>query len=146
MDIKHVLHDKKKHLDLLLLGDEQESMIDRYIDLSKMIAGSVDGSYMAICAYLEVAPGIIEIKNLAVAPEYQRKGYGRALLQYVEATHPGHTIILGTGEAPSTLNFYKACGYSFSHRLPDFFTKNYDHPIIEEGVTLKDMIYLKKET
>lgn len=31
MDIKEVKESKKQYLDLLLLADEQENMIDRYI-------------------------------------------------------------------------------------------------------------------
>ena len=30
------------------------------------------------------------------------------------------------------------------HRIPDFFTDNYDHPIYEAGKQLKDMVYLKR--
>lgn len=30
-------------------------------------------------------------------------------------------------------------------RVPDFFTNNYSNPIIEDGVLLRDMIYLKKK-
>lgn len=29
-------------------------------------------------------------------------------------------------------------------RIPDFFTRNYDHPIVEEGVLLRDMILLEQ--
>jgi hypothetical protein len=28
--------------------------------------------------------------------------------------------------------------------LKDFFTDNYDHPMIEDGVLLADMVYLKR--
>lgn len=36
--------------------------------------------------------------------------------------------------------------YSFrpAGRIPDFFTRNYDHPIVEEGVLLRDMILLEQ--
>ncbi|HOI71821.1 MAG TPA: hypothetical protein PL055_00965 [Methanobacterium sp.] len=42
------------------------------------------------------------------------------------------------------MNFYKQCGFTESHRIPNFFTKNYDHPIYEDGKQLVDMIYLKR--
>ena len=29
-------------------------------------------------------------------------------------------------------------------RIHDFFTRNYDHPIVEEGVLLRDMILLEQ--
>lgn len=34
--MKQVTDDKKCHLDLLLLADEQESMVDRYLDRGDM--------------------------------------------------------------------------------------------------------------
>lgn len=67
------------------------------------------------------------------------------MLRFVEALYPGKTIILGTGETPSTLRFYKSCGYRVSHIVPDFFSDNYPYPIIEEGVRLRDMVYLAKQ-
>lgn len=43
----------------------------------------------------------------------------------------------------TTIAFYKNCGFVYSHRIPNFFTDNYEHPIFEAGKQLKDMIYLK---
>ena len=47
----------------------------------------------------------------------------------------------GTGEcaAPKLLQF------AYSHRLKDFFTENYPEPIVEGGVTLRDMLYFRRE-
>lgn len=39
---------------------------------------------------------------------------------------------------------YEKCGFRRHHVIKDFFTKNYDHPIIECGVQLVDMIVLRK--
>jgi len=36
MTIEEVTADKKDYLDLLLLADEQEDMIDRYLDAGRM--------------------------------------------------------------------------------------------------------------
>ena len=36
MEIKKVISDKKEFLELLLLADEQESMIDRYLERGDM--------------------------------------------------------------------------------------------------------------
>ena len=54
-------------------------------------------------------------------------------------------LILGTGETPQTLGFYESCGYAVFRRERDFFTKNYSRPIIDNGVLLRDMIYLRKK-
>lgn len=54
-------------------------------------------------------------------------------------------MIVGTGDVPSSVEFYKSCGFEYSHRIENFFTDNYDHQMFEDGVLLKDMVYLKRE-
>lgn len=136
---------KKQYLPLLLIGDESESMIDRYLDSGSLYVGLLNGKPIAVCVIVNLDSDTVEIKNLAVETEYRRYGYGRRMLEYVESQHSDKKIILGTGETPSTLRFYKSCGYFYSHRVPNFFTDNYPTPIIEEGITLCDMIYLEKK-
>lgn len=55
-----------------------------------------------------------------------------------------HTLQVGTGDSPSTIPFYEKCGFTQSHVIKNFFTDNYDHIIIDGGVQLVDMVYLKK--
>ena len=131
ISIQPVLHNKKQYLDLLLLADEQESMIDRYLERGEMFVLSEDGSIRASCVVTREAEDIFEIKNIAVYPQFQRRGYGKKL------------ILVGTGDSPLAIPFYENCGFTYSHRIPDFFTDNYDHPIYEAGKQLKDMVYLK---
>ena len=54
-------------------------------------------------------------------------------------------LAAGTGESPLTVPFYEKCGFAYSHRLKDFFTENYPEPIVEGGVTLRDMLYFRRE-
>ena len=54
-------------------------------------------------------------------------------------------MLVGTGESPLTLTFYGQCGFTYSHRIKNFFTDHYDHPMFEDGKQLVDMIYLKKQ-
>lgn len=143
--ITEAYKDKKLYLSLLLIGDESETMIDRYLDNGTLYVGLFNGKPIAICVTIDIDSDTVEIKNLAVKAEYRRHGYGRRMLEYAESRHSNKKIILGTGETPSTLKFYKSCGYSYSHRIPNFFTDNYPNPIIEEGVILCDMIYLEKQ-
>ena len=130
---------------LLLMGDESEEMISRYIKRGRIFTGKQLDEIVAVCVVTEEPDNWIEVKNLAVAPHMRRQGVGRSMLAYAERLYPGRRFRLGTGETPSTLWFYEGCGYHISYRIPDFFTKNYSHPIIEEGVRLKDMLYLVKE-
>ena len=146
MEIKEIKQNKKQYLPLLLLADEQESMIDRYLDRGSMYALFEDG-VRAVCVVTDEGGGILELKNLAVCPEYQRKGYGAAMIRFLEERYRGQYGILqvGTGDSPLTVPFYEACGFRRSHTVKNFFTEHYDHPIYEAGVLLKDMVYLRKK-
>lgn len=145
MRIIEITENKKAHLALLLLADEQEDMIDRYLERGTMYVLEDDGM-KAECVVTDEGDGILEIKNLATDPAHQRKGYGSALIDFLVRQYAGRYSILqvGTGDSPFTIPFYEKCGFIRSHRVPNFFTDHYDHPIIEDGVQLVDMIYLRR--
>lgn len=54
-------------------------------------------------------------------------------------------MTVGTGDSVLTIPFYQKCGFTESHRVKNFFTDNYDHPIFEGGKQLVDMVYLVKK-
>lgn len=145
LEIRLFEGDPKRFIHLLLIGDESEEMIERYLFRCRVAVGYADGEAVAVCAFTREGERLIEIKNLAVAEGYRRRGFGRGMLDFVERLNAGCRFQLGTGETPSTLRFYFGCGYRLSHRVKDFFTDNYPYPIVEEGVTLRDMLYLVKE-
>lgn len=104
---------KEIYMPLLLIGDESEKMINRYLDRCTLYVGILNRTVIAVCAVTEESHDIIEVKNLAVAPDFRRKGYGRKMLEYVEQAYVKKTIYIGTGETPSNLAFYKACGFKY---------------------------------
>ncbi len=162
MKIQKVTSNKKDYLDLLLLADEQEDMIDRYLERGEMFilteepckadsAGQKTGTFdkssraLAECVVTKEGAGIYEIKNLATRPEHQKKGYARQLIQFLLTYYPDcNTMYVGTGDSPLTVPFYKRCGFTESHRLKNFITEHYDHPIYEGGQLLTDMVYLSQ--
>ena len=145
MNIREIHENKKQFLPLLLLADEQENMIDRYLERGTMYVLE-DGGVKAECVITDEGGGILELKNLAVEPEAQRKGYGKALIDFLVRKYAGHYALLqvGTGDSPLTVPFYQRCGFTEHHRVKNFFLDNYDHPIVECGVTLCDMVYLSR--
>ena len=145
MYIKKITENKKAFLNLLLLGDEQESMIDQYLDIGDMYV-VYDEQPVAQCVVVYISNGIYELKNISVASEYQGKGVGSILLDFISNLYKssGRKIIVGTGETPNTISFYQKNGFTYFKRIENFFTDNYDHPIYENGIKLKDMIYFSK--
>lgn len=145
MVIIEVTENKKQYLDLLLLADEQEDMIDRYLDKGRMYVVD-DNGIKCECVITDEGNGVLEIKSIATVSEHQGKGYAKALIDFVVKKYKEQYTVLqvGTGDSPLTIPFYEKCGFVRSHSIPNFFTDNYDHPIFECGVQLVDMVYLQR--
>lgn len=145
MEIRKSTGNKKDYIDLLLLADESEEMIDKYLEGGEMYILDDDG-VKAECVITKEDEGIYELKNIAVLPDCWRKGYGKKLIEFL-LTHCSDckVMFVGTGDCYSALSFYKSCGFTESHRVKNFFIDNYDHPMFEDGVQLVDMVYLKWE-
>lgn len=146
MRIAQIKENKKDLLPLLLLADEQEDMINRYLERGDLYALMQGEKALAVIVVTDEGNGVLEIKNLAVDPALQGRGYGRRMIDFVAQRYGGrfHTLLVGTGDSPMTIPFYERCGFVRSHVVKDFFTEHYDHPIMECGVLLRDMIYLRK--
>ena len=146
MEIKKITDDKKQFMDLLLLADESESMIEKYLERGDMFALYDDG-VKSICVVTEENPDTCELKNIATYEQWHGMGYGSSLIRHVSRFYTGKykAMIVGTGDVPSAKRFYEKNGFYVYDRIRNFFTDNYDHPMFEDGVQLVDMIYLKKE-
>jgi GNAT superfamily N-acetyltransferase len=144
--IERITENKKQFLDLLLLADEQENMIDKYLPGGDLFA-LYDGDLKSVCVVVSVNSETCELKNIATYGKYQGKGYGSALIDFISDFYKNDykTMLVGTGETPAILSFYEGCGFEISHRVKNFFTDNYDHPMFEGDIQLVDMIYLKKD-
>ena len=146
MNITEVRKNKKQYLTLLLLADEQESMIDRYLNRGTMYL-LVDGDVKSECVVTDEGNGILEIKNIATEPAFQGKGYGKMLIDFLVSKYRGRytTLQVGTGAGSSVVSFYEKCGFVPTHVIKNFFTDHYDHAIYENGIQLTDMLYLQRK-
>lgn len=134
-------------MDLFLLADEQEEMVLRYLDYGRVFVLEDSGEIKAECLVTDEGSGVLEIKNLAVKPKFQGKSYGKAMIDFLIRKFSKDFSILqvGTGDSPMAVPFYEKCGFVRHHVVKDFFIENYDHPIIEAGVQLRDMVYLRRD-
>ena len=62
MKIIEVTENKKQYLDLLLLADEQENMIDRYLNKGKMYVLD-DNGIKCECIVTDEGSDVLEIRN-----------------------------------------------------------------------------------
>lgn len=145
--IEPITKNKKAYLNLLLLADESEAMIDRYLERGEMFVATAGGETVAACVVTDEGNALCELKNLAVRPDRRRQGCGSRLVQWLCAHYREkfREMQVGTGDSPLTVPFYEKCGFTYSHRIPDFFLRHYPHPILEAGRQLTDMVYLKKK-
>ena len=145
MKIEKITTNKKQFLDLLLLADEQESMIDKYLERGDLFA-LYDDDLKSICVVTRESEDICELKNIATYEKWQCHGYASKLLRYIFNYYSGscETITVGTGDYPPILRFYEKHGFRITHRVENFFTDNYNHLIFENGIQLVDMVYLSR--
>ena len=145
MTIREVKGNKREYLPLLLLADEQESMIELYLDRGTMFLLEIDGVPAAECVVTDEGGGVLEIQNLAVAPEQQGRGYGRELIDFLRGRYRGRyrELQVGTGDSPLTVTFYEHCGFVRHHVLKNYIVEHYDHPIFEGGRQLIAKICLR---
>lgn len=144
MEIIKIMDNKDTYMDLLLLGDEQESMVKKYLYKGELFA-LFDGDVKTVSVVTQEDERIYEIKNIATYEKYQGKGYGSIMITYLidNIKNKAKKLLVGTGESDKIIAFYKKFGFQYSHTIKDFFIDNYDHKIYEDGKQLKDMIYLK---
>lgn len=108
MEIREITGDKRRYLPLLLVGDEQEEMVMRYLPHGSLFV-CFDPDPCAVAVVTDEGDGCCELKNLAVEPCRQRQGYGRRMVAFVVRRYTARgyrTLRVGTGETPSTLSFY----------------------------------------
>ena len=71
-DIKEITVDKARFMDILLIGDEQEDMVMRYLDRGRLFVMEKADEVCAVCVVTDEGSSDLEIKNIAVLPQYQR--------------------------------------------------------------------------
>ena len=91
-------------------------MVEKYLDSGTMFVLD-DGGVKAEIVVCNMGEGVLEIKNIAVEPPFQGRGYGRKLIEFVSEQYKGkyHTLQVGTGDSPLTVPFYEKCGFKRSH-------------------------------
>jgi ribosomal protein S18 acetylase RimI-like enzyme len=134
---------------LLLLADETLEAIEKYIYTSDVYLVKRKNGTETIAAFAlyKISNAEIEIKNIAVLESLQGQGIGSQVLDEIKrisiANHYKR-IIVGTPDGSSRLiHFYEKNGFIRYAVRKDFFIKNYPDPIIENGITLRNMVMLK---
>ena len=144
--IKVLTSYKEDAFELFLLADPSYNQINSYIMESVIYGAYLDDILIATYALLPIDELTIEIKNIAVAENVQRKGVGTLLLDHAKETAISmgfKQITIGTANSSIyQLLFYQKCGFEIFELRKNFFTDNYHQPIFENGIQAKHMIML----
>jgi ribosomal protein S18 acetylase RimI-like enzyme len=134
---------------LLLLADPSQENIDKYLPKSAVYILEKEKQVLGCYVLFVIDTETAEIKNIAIDPLYQGKGMGTLLLRHAidqAKSSKFKKLIIGTGNSSvGQLYLYQKLGFRIYSIIKDFFIRNYNEPIIENGIVCKDMIMLEKE-
>ncbi|KGE18427.1 acetyltransferase [Paenibacillus wynnii] len=145
------LLDKKQEIpfDLLLLADPSRDLVEEYVRRGYCYLAFQENEIVGEFVLIHTHPQTIEIANIAVKEEYQGQGIGSVLVYRAieEAKKLKAKIVeIGTGNSSmNQLKLYQRCGFRIFGIDPDYFIRNDDEEIYEDGIQCKDMIRLRMD-
>lgn len=148
--IYQVKDNKERLLDLLLIADPSEEMIHHYLKDGELFVMEHQKEVICAAVISRHPDNRVELKNLVTHPRHLRKGAATQMLRFLLDHYQDATaMLIGTGSTGKEdadfyqVDFYKKCGFIYSHTIKNFFIDHYPDPIYEEdGRQCVDMIYL----
>lgn len=135
--------------DLLLLSDDTKEAIDKNLDKGELYLGLQGDKIIAAFILKIIQQDTVEIKNIAVSEDYQGKGIGTKLLDFIKKNvkqRGFHILLVGTcDQCQKEIEFYKKSDFTVIGIHKNFFLDNYKEAIFENGKQIIDMIILKKD-
>jgi len=134
------------------LAEDSAEQLDGYIDLGRILVArrgdTVVGHLQLIAADQD---DTLEVKSLAVIPEEQGRGLGRALVDFAATASVNdgvRTLLVSTAAASvGNLRFYQRIGFRLLSVDRDAFVPatGYPDPIYIEGILLRDRVWLSRD-
>jgi GNAT superfamily N-acetyltransferase len=135
--------------ELFALAEDSPRALASYLHAGRVLAAWADE---VLVGHLQVVaagdPGAAQIKNMAVLPDHQGRGIGRALvgaaLELIRA-EGFDTMVVATAAADiGNLRFYQRLGFRMSAIERDAFTPETGYPrgIRIDGIELRDRVWL----
>lgn len=139
-------------MDLLLLADESPEQVAGYIDDGDLfVLEDATGLPLGITLVLYEGDDTAELKAIAVRPDRQGQGVGKRMLrQVLDGLRERGTqrVLVATGTSSlAPLALYQKLGFRLFRIDRDFFTpeRGYPEEIVENGIRLRDMVWLDLE-
>ena len=132
-------------LELLLEADPSVEKIKAYLPHSRCFVAILQSKPVGAYVVQPIAPALYELMSIAVSPEHQRNGIGSQLLRHavgIVRALGARRLEVGTGTFGYQLTWYQREGFRVFAVERDFFLNNYEQPIYENDIQLKDMLRL----
>lgn len=147
IQIRLLAEDEAPPFALLHLADPSRTLIEQYLARGQCYVAADDrNDVRAAMVIVPTRPDTVEIMNLAVREDCQGKGIGKRLIQYaihLAGERNAKTVEIGTGNSSiGQLLLYQKCGFRITGIDRDFFVRQYEEAIYENGIQCRDMIRL----
>lgn len=147
-EVKTMIKEIKNKMDydlLLTESDPNINLIRDYLKHGTLYGYYINNEPVSFIA-IEIMNGEVEIKNILTLVEYRGHGYAKALIRFIEKTYNDYdTFLISTANSSfENMTFYTRLGYTYSHRIENFFLDYYSKEIIENEMQATDLIYFKK--
>jgi GNAT superfamily N-acetyltransferase len=136
---------------LFELAEDSAAELDAYIDEGRVLV-ALDGD--RAIGHLQLtdtdSADAAEVKNMAVSPERQGRGVGRALMEAALELARGEgrsTLVVATAAADvGNLRFYQRLGFRLRSIERDAFTAATGYPpgLLIDGIELRDRVWLDR--
>ena len=116
MQVERFEGDRAPLRPLFELADDSAVLLDAYMDDGEVMIARESGDLIGHLQLVDTDDeGVVEIKNMAVAPPHQGTGIGRALVEHALAVARERgatrvTVATGTGDT-GNLRFYQRLGF-----------------------------------
>lgn len=140
---------EERPIELMLLADPSLKKIHEYSKSGQCYIAKYRDETIGVLVLKATHPDTLEIVNIAVREDVQGKGIGKKLIQYaIDQAKDQHakTLVIGTGNSSIyQLLLYQKCGFRITGIERDYFIREYEEEIYENGIQCRDMIRLSME-
>ncbi len=139
-------NDYENFWELLLLADPSRKVVGEYVNESEIYTASLNNEVVGVCVLTVESGAEIEVRNLAVIPEYQNKGIGRKLLNHAIEISKSRDLplkICTANTSQKQVSLYKSVGFNVVNVVEGYFLEKYAEPLYENGSRCTDLVVLK---
>ncbi|WP_071460797.1 GNAT family N-acetyltransferase [Bacillus massilinigeriensis] len=148
MNIRLLTKKETPPWELLLLADPSRKMVEGYLEEGECYIAESNLQVIGVYVLVPKEHETVELVNIAVAEKHHGKGIGKILVFHAIQTAKDRgykRIEVGTGNSSiGQLALYQKCGFRITGIAKDFFVKNYQEEIFENGIKCRDMIRLSQ--